>query len=150
MKKPFITFLLVFAIAFGAVAWFNIEKINTNAAIAKSPVYVLATPEGITKKTKKGKVTYQVNFSYSDAGATYKKDSHWFDTVEQAEALASSPVQIAFATNKPADAVFKTEFDQRDPGEGMGSALTTAGMIGFFLALLGTAVLLYRVPSLRR
>ncbi|MCE3605785.1 hypothetical protein LXA47_19565 [Massilia sp. P8910] len=150
MKKPLITFMVVFAIAFGLVAWFNIEKINTNAAIAKSPAYVLATPESITKRTKKGKVTYQVNFSYAAAGASYKMDSHWFDTQEQAQAMANSPVQIAYATDKPADGVFKTDFDQRDPGEGMASALTSAGIIGFFLALLGTAVLLYRIPSLRR
>ncbi|HEX8613903.1 MAG TPA: hypothetical protein VF800_21715 [Telluria sp.] len=150
MKKPFITFLVLFALAFAVFTAVNIKKVDTHAAIAKSPVFVLAAPEGITKKTKKSRVTYQVNYSYAVDGATFKKDTEWFDTVEEAEKMAASPVQIAFATGKPEDSVFKTEFDTRDPNEGLLSALLGAAGIGLAMAFVGTLILLWKFPSLRR
>lgn len=149
MKKPFITFLVLFALAFAIFTAVNIKKIDTHNAIAKSPAFVLATPEGITKKTKKGRVTYQVNYTYAVDGATFKKNTDWFDTVEEAEKMAASPVQIAYPTGKPDDSVFKSEFDTRDPNEGIMSALLNAGGIGLFVALIGTLVLLWKFPSLR-
>ncbi|RSZ58176.1 hypothetical protein HF313_00270 [Massilia atriviolacea] len=150
MKKPLLTFLVLFALAFAVFTWVNIKKIDTHNAIAKSPVFVLATPDGITKKTKKSRVTYQVNYSYIVDGATFKIDTEWFDTPEEAEKMAASPVQVAFATGKPDDSVFKTEFDTRDPKEGIVSAVLGAGAIGFVMALIGTLVLLWKFPSLRR
>lgn len=149
MKKPLITFLVLFALAFAVFTTINIKKIDTHTAIAKSPVFVLATPEGITKKTKKSRVTYQVNYSYAVDGASFKKDTEWFDTVEEAEKMAASPVQIAFATGKPDDSVFKSEFDTRDPKEGILSALLGAAGIGLAMAFVGTLVLLWKFPSLR-
>ncbi|MDM5177939.1 hypothetical protein PO883_12130 [Massilia sp. DJPM01] len=149
MKKPLITFLAVFAIAFAIIATVNIKKIDTNIAIAHAPAFVVAKPDGITKRTKKSRVTYQVNFSYSIAGINYKMDSDWLDTVADAETLASSPVQIAYDSTKPENAVFRSDFDKRDPNEGTVSALISAGGLGLFLALLVTAVLLYKFPSLR-
>jgi hypothetical protein len=149
MKKPLITFLVLFAIVFAVFATANIKKIDTHVAIAKSPVFVLATPEGITKKTKKSRVTYQVNYTYAVDGTTYKRNTEWFDTVEEAEKMAASPVQIAYPTGKPDDSVFKSEFDSRDPNEGMMSALLSAGGIGLFAAFIGTLILLWKFPSLR-
>ncbi len=150
MKKPFLTFLVLFALAFAFCTWVNIKKIDTHNAIAKSPVFVLATPEGITKRTKKSRVTYQVNYSYTVDGATFKKDTDWFDTVEEAEKMADSPVQIAFATGKPDDSIFKTEYDTRDPKEGIMSAVLAGAGIGLFMAFIGTLVLLWKFPALRR
>ncbi|MDQ1924111.1 hypothetical protein [Massilia pseudoviolaceinigra] len=150
MKKPLITFFVVFAIAFGIMAAINIKKIETNVAIAKAPAFVVAKPDGIIKRTKKSRDTYQVKFSYSIAGINYNMDSDWFDTVAEAEALAKSPVQIAYDSIKPENAVFRSDFDKRDPNEVTISALISAGGLGLFMALLLTAVLLYKFPSLRR
>lgn len=150
MKKPFLTFLVLFALAFTFFTWIGIKKVDTHNAIAKSPVFVLATPEGITKKTKKSRVTYQVNYSYTVDGANFTIDTDWFDTVEEAEKMAASPVQIAFATGKPDDAIFKTEFDTRDPNEGILTALLSGAGLGLFVAFIGTLVLLWKFPILRR
>lgn len=150
MKKPLITFLVVFAIAFGVVATAEINKIDTNVAIAKSPAFVLATPEGITKRTKKSRESFQVNYTYDVAGTSYKKDTDWMDTVAEAEALAATPVQIAYATSKPADGVFKSDYDKRDPNEGMMSALLSAAGFGLLGGIVGTLILLWQFPWLRR
>lgn len=149
MKKPFITFLVLFALAFAVFASINIKKIDTHNAIAKAPAFVLATPEGITKKTKKSRETFQVNYTYAVDGATFKKDTEWFDTVAEAEKMAASPVQIAYPAGKPDDSVFKSEFDARDPNEGILSALLGAGGFGLVAAFIGTLVLLWKFPSLR-
>lgn len=150
MKKPLITLLVVFAIAFGIFATAEIRKIDTNAAIAKAPVFVVATPDGITKKTKKGRTSFQVNYSYAVSGAQYKIDTKFFSTEEEALAMAAQPVQVAFAASNPNDAVFKSEFDQRDPNAGMSSALTSAAGFGLVASLVVTLVLLWKFPWLRR
>lgn len=150
MKKPLIAFAVVFAILFGFFATIGIQKINTNAAIAKAPAFVLAEAAGITKKTKKSRETFQVNFTYAVAGATYKIDSDWMDTVAQAEALAASPVEIAYAASAPADGVFKSEFDKRDVTEGVTGAVGKAAGLGFLVAIFATLFLIWKFPVLRR
>ena len=150
MKKPLITFLVVFVLAFGILATVEIQKIDTNVAIAKSPAFVLAAVEGITKKTKKSRETFQVNYSYAVAGTTYKLDTEWLDTVAEAEALAGTAVQIAYATTAPAHGVFKSDFDKRDPKEGIASALVSAAGFGLLGAIIGTLALLWQFPWLRR
>lgn len=150
MKRPLLTFAVVFAILFGLFATIGIGQINTHVAIAKSPAYVLATPEGMTKKTKKGRETFQINYTYAVAGATYKIDSAWLKTEAEAEALANAPVQVAYATTAPADGVFKSEFDQRDPNESIPGALAKACGLGFLLAIVGTLLLIWKYPVLRR
>ncbi len=150
MKKPLLAFAGVFAILFGLFVTIGIQQMNNYAAIAKSPAYVLAAPEGITKKTKKSREKFQVNFSYAVAGTTYKIDSDWMSTVAEAEALAATPVQIAYATTAPADAVFKSDFDKRDAGEGVSSVLGKAAGLGFLLAIVGTLLLIWKFPVLRR
>ena len=150
MKKPLITFVVLLILAFGITAFVEISKIDNHVAIAKSPAFVVATPEGITKKTKKSRETFQVNFTYTVAGTPYKIDSHWMDTEAQAVAFGSTPVQIAYATTAPADGIFKSEFDKRDPKEGMMSALTTAAGLGLLGAFIGTLALLGQFPWLRR
>lgn len=149
MKKPLIAFLVVFAIAFGIFASAEIKKIDTNAAIAKAPVFVLATPEGITKKTKKGRTSFQVNYTYPVAGSSYAIDTDFFDTEAEAMALAETPVQVAYAATRPADGVFKSEFDKRDPNAGMGSAVMSAAAFGLLLSIVVTMVLLWKFPWLR-
>jgi hypothetical protein len=150
MKKPLIAFAVVFAILFGLFATIGIQQINTNAAIAKAPAYVLATPEGITKKTKKSRETFQVNFTYAVAGTTYKIDSDWMSTVAEAEALAATPVQIAYAASAPADGVFKSDFDKRDVTESVPGAVSKAAGLGFLLAIFATLFLIWKFPVLRR
>jgi hypothetical protein len=150
MKKPLIAFLVVFALAFGLFASIGIEQVNTNVAIAKSPAFVLATPEGITKKTKKSRETFQVNYTYAVAGTTYKLDTDWMSTVAEAEALAATPVQVAYATTAPSHGVFKTDFDKRDPKESIVGALTTAAGIGLLASIFITLVLVWKFPWLRR
>lgn len=150
MKRSLAVFALVFAILFGLFATIGIQKNHTNAAIAKSPAYVLATPDGITKKTKKSRETFQVNFSYVVAGTTYKIDSDWKGSMAAAEALAATPVQLVYATTSPADAAFKSDFDKRDQNEGMSDVLGKAAGLGFLLAIFGTLFLIWKFPVLRR
>lgn len=150
MKKPLITFSALLVLAFTVSAYYEIAKIDTNAAIAKSPAFVVATPEGITTRTKKSRETFQVNFTYEVAGTMYKIDSEWMDTEAEAVALGSKPVQIAYATTAPAEGVFKSEFDRRDPNEGIASALTTAAGLALLGAIIGTLALLWQFPWLRR
>lgn len=150
MKKPLIAFAVVFAVVFGLLAAMEIGKINNNVAIAKSPAFVLANPAGITKKTKKSRETFQVNYTYAVAGTTYKIDTPWMDTAAEAEALIETPVQVAYATTAPADGVFKSDFDKRDPKEGIPSALATAGGFGLIASLLITLFLAWKFPWLRR
>ena len=118
MKKPLITFVSLLVLAFGICAFLEISKIGNHAAIAKSPAFVAATPEGITKKTKKSRDTFQVNFTYAAAGSTYKIDSHWMDTEAEAVAFGSGPVQIAYAATAPAD-LFATAGQRRALKVGM-------------------------------
>lgn len=150
MKKPLIAFLVVFLLAVGLVAWFKIDEMQTYNTIAKSPAFVVATPEGITKKTKKGREEFQINFIYTVAGNNYPIDSTFMDTEAEAMEFAAKPVEVAYATTAPATAVFKTAYDKRDTSQGMGSLILEALGFGFLLSLLGTAVLLYQFPSLRR
>ncbi len=150
MKKPIITFLVVFAIAFGLIATGEIHKIDNHVAIAKSPAFVLATAEGITKKTKKSRETFQVNYTYAVAGTTYKIDTSWMNSVAEAEAMAATPVQIAYATTAPADGIFKSDFDKRDPTESTAGALGNAAEFGLIGALILTLLLVWKFPSLRR
>jgi hypothetical protein len=149
MKKPLITFAVVFAIAFGIFASIGIKKLNNNAAIAKAPSYVLATPNGITKKTKKGRETFQVNYTYAVAGTDYKIDTHWMSSESEAVAMADTPVQVAYAATAPAEAIFKSEFDKRDPHESMAGAIGGAAGIGFLLSIFLTLVLIWKFPILR-
>ena len=72
MKKPIMTFLALLVLAFGITAFVEISKIGNHAAIAKSPGFVAATPEGITKKTKKSRDTSQVNYTYAVGGVSYQ------------------------------------------------------------------------------
>lgn len=65
-------------------------------------------------------------------------------------ALAASPVQIACATTAPADAVFKSGFDQRDAAEGVSAIVGKAAGLGFLLAIVGTLFLVWKFPVLRR
>jgi hypothetical protein len=150
MKRSLAAFAAVFAIMFGLFAAIGIQQNSNYAAIAKSPTYVLATPEGITKKTKKSRETFQVNFSYAVAGTTYKIDSGWMNSVAEAEALAATPVQLAYAPAAPADAVFKSEFDKRDAKEGVVDVLGKAAGLGLLLAFVGTLFLIWKFPVLRR
>ena len=149
MKKPIIAFLVVFAIAFGIFASAGIHKVNNNLAISKAPVFVLGNPDGITERTKKSRKSYQVNYTYDAGGTTYKLDTDWMDTKEAAMAMADTPVQIAYATATPGDAVFKSEFDARDPNEGIMSALLKAAGIALLAAFGITLVLLWKFPRLR-
>lgn len=150
MKKPLIAFGVLFVLAFAVMAFAGIRKIENHVAIAKSPVFVHATAEGITKKTKKGRESFKVTYTYVAAGNSYKIDSEYVDTLAEAETMAGAPVQIAYATTAPADGVFKTEFDQRDPTEGTASALVEAGGIGLVIAIIGTIALLWQFPWFRR
>jgi hypothetical protein len=150
MKKPLIAFLVVFFLAFGLFSSIGIEQVNTNVAIAKSPAFVLATPEGITKKTKKSKETFQVNYTYAVAGATYKLDTDWMSTVAEAEALAATPVHVAYATTAPSHGVFKTDFDKRDPKESIMGAIITAAGIALLASIFITLLLVWKFPWLRR
>lgn len=149
MTKPLITFLLAFAFVFGVVATVKIRENATNAAIAKAPVYVLATPDGITKKTRKGRTSFQVNYTYVAAGATHTIDTDFFSTEAEAMAMTESPVQVAYAAGNPAQAAFKSEFDKRDPNAGMAGVLGMAAAFGLGLGLLLTLGLLWKYPWLR-
>ncbi|NHZ33041.1 DUF3592 domain-containing protein [Massilia rubra] len=150
MKKPFLTLLVTFVGFFAAFVLMNIKKIDTHSAIAKAPVFVLATPEGITKKTKKLSTSYQVNYTYAVDGATYKIDTDWVKTVEQAEKMASEPVQVAFAAGKPDNGIFKTEYDTHDRSESVWGAILMAAGMGLVAAAGFTLVLLWKFPWLRR
>jgi hypothetical protein len=150
MKKPLIAFVVLFALAFGVVVSGEINKLDTEAAIAKAPVFVLAEPAGITKKTKKGRESYQVNYTYTVAGTSYPMDTAFMSTEAEALAMAASPVQIVYAANTPAVAEFKSDFDSRDPKAGMGGALLTAAGLGLLLAIIGTLVLMWKFPWFRR
>lgn len=150
MKKPLIAFVVLFALAFGLVVTGEIHKLDTEAAIAKAPVFVVATPAGITKKTKKSRESFQVNYTYTVAGTTYPMDTPFMDTEAEALAMAAAPVEIAYAANAPAMAEFKSDFDKRDPNAGMGGALLTAAGLGLLGAIIGTLVLMWKFPWFRR
>ncbi len=150
MKKPLIAFAAIFVVAFGMLAAANMGKIDNNAAIAKSPAFVLATPEGIMEKTKKGNKTYQVKYNYMADGKIYKIDTEWFDTAAEAEAMAASPVQVAYATTAPDKGIFKTEFDQRDPKAGKMGAMASAAGTAVIIGILGALALLWQFPWFRR
>ncbi len=149
MKKPLIAFLVVFAVAFGMFATAEIKKLDTTAAIAEAPAFVLASPEGITKRTKKGRTSFQVNYSYAVQGASYAIDTAFFDTEEQAMAVAAAPMEVAYAVTAPADGVFRSEFDKRDPSAGMGSAVLSAAGFGLLLSIVLTLVMVWKFPWLR-
>lgn len=150
MKRSLAAFAAIFAVLFGLFVTIGIRENHTNAAIAKSPAYVLATPDGITKKTKKGRETFQVNFSYVVAGSTYKIDSDWKSSMAAAEALAATPVQVVYATTSPADAAFKSDFDKRDINQSTSDVLRKAAGLGFLLAIFATLFLVWKFPVLRR
>lgn len=149
MKKPLLAFAVVFAILFGFFVTIGVQEINTNAAIAKAPAYVLATADGITKKTKKSRERFQVNFTYAVAGTSYKIDSEWMSTMAEAEALAATPVQVAYAASAPADGVFKSKFDQRDVSESVAGVVGKAAGLGLLMAILATLFLVWKFPALR-
>ncbi len=150
MKKPLIAFLILFVVAAGFFATIGIQQINNHVAISKSPAFVLAEPQDITKKTKKSKTTFQVNYTYTVSGTTYKLDTDWMDTLPEAEAMFATPVQVAYATTAPAEGIFKSEYDARDPDEGIFGALLKALGLGLGVALVGTLIALWKFPSLRR
>lgn len=150
MKKSLIAFVVLFVVGFAFMAFAGIKKIENHVAIAKSPVFVTAEPDQIIKRTKKSRESFKVSFNYMAAGTSYKIESEYFDTLAEAEAMAAAPVQIAYATTAPADGIFKTEFDARDPKEGTTSALVEAGGIGLVIAIIGTIVLLWQFPWFRR
>jgi hypothetical protein len=150
MKKSIIAFVVILLAAFGLFAFEGMKSLDNNSAIAKAPITVLAVPEGITKKTKKSRESFQVNFSYTAAGTKYMKDSEWMDTQAQAEALGNSPVQIVYAAAAPAEGIFKSEFDKRDPKAGLMTELLTAAGMALIAALLGTLGLNWYFPWMRR
>ena len=150
MKRPLITFVAVLVLSLAFFTVIAIQKNNTEGAIAKSPAFVLAEPQGITQKTKKSRETFQVNYTYTVAGATYKMDTAWMETKAEAEAMAAKPLQVAYATTAPAEAIFKSDFDKRDPDAGIASALFRALWIGVLAAVLITLGLLWKFPFLRR
>lgn len=149
MKKPLIAFLVVFAIAFGIFAMAEMNKIDTTSAIVKSPAVIVAIPDGITKKTKKGRTSFQVNYTYAVAGTKYAIDTEFFDTEAEAMALAKVPVQVIYPTTAPDQGIFKTEFDRRDPNAGMGGAVLSAAGFGLLLSVVMTLVLVWKFPWMR-
>ena len=150
MKRPLITFAVVLVSALAFFSVIAVQQNNTEGAIAKSPGFVLAEPQGITKKTKKSRETFQVNYTYAVDGVSYKMDTGWMETVAEAEAMAASPVQIAYAKSSPGEAIFKNDFDKRDPDAGIGSTLFRVVWTGLLASVLITLGLLWQVPWLRR
>ena len=84
------------------------------------------------------------------AGTTYKIDSRWMDLESEAVAFGSRTVQVAYATTAPANAIFKSEFDQRHPHENALSALVAAAGMGLLVAFIGTLALVGPALWLRR
>lgn len=150
MKKPVIAFAVIFVAAFALFASEGMDKLDNHAAIEKSPAFVVATPDGIMEKTKKGNKTYQVNYTYVADGKPYKIDTEWFGTAAEAEAMAASQVQVAYATTAPAQGIFKSEYDQRDPKAGKMGAMATAAGTALLAGIIGTLLLLWQFPWFRR
>jgi hypothetical protein len=149
MKKPLILFLVLFVLATSLFASLEMEKVETNAAIAKSPGFAVATPDGITKITRKRSVKYQVNYTYQVAGSTYKIDTKSMDEAAAQAELAKPDVQVAYATNTPSLALLKSDYEQRDLKETMTGAILTAAGFALVMAFVATLVLSWKFSWLR-
>jgi hypothetical protein len=150
MKKPVVVFLLVFALALGIFTWIEYSDTSTHAAIEKSPAYATAVADGMTKKTRRLKASYQVNFSYEVDGIRYKLDTGYMDESDAQALMANPGVQIAYATSEPGTAVLKSEYDARESDQSFSGALGKSFMLSLMMALVATAVILFQYPSLRR
>lgn len=149
MKKPLIMFLVLFVLATSLFASLEMEKVETNAAITRSPGFAVATPDGITKITRKRSVKYQVNYTYQVAGATYKIDTRSMDEAAAQAELAKPDVQVAYSTNTPSMALLKSDYDQRDLKETMAGAILTAAGFALVMAFVATLVLSWKFGWLR-
>jgi hypothetical protein len=150
MKKPLILFLVLFILGTSLFASIEMEKVETNAAITKSPGYTVATPDKITKITRKRSVKYQVNYTYQVAGQTYKIDTASMDEAGAQAEMAKQNVQIAYCTQTPSMALFKSDYDQRDLKETMAGAILSAAGIALLISLVASLFLSWKLGWLRR
>lgn len=150
MKRLIILFVTLFVVGTGVFTSFELDTVGANAAIEKSPAYAVVTPEGITKKTKKGRSTFQVNFAYEVAGAAYKFDTKFMEESEAMALAAQKDVQVIFPSNAPDKAMLKSEFESRDRDGSFLHALLKAAGIALFAALIGSAVLAFKFPWFRQ
>lgn len=150
MKKPIILFVVLFALALSFFTMLERDEMAVNAAIEKAPGYAVVTPEGITKKTKKGRSTFQVNYSYQVNGAKYTFDTAFMEEAEAMALAETAGVQVAFPAASPATAKLKSDFDKRERDYSFMGALMKAMGFSFFVALIGSAVLVYRISWFRR
>ena len=150
MKKPLFLFAAIFAIA----AWFlgssGMDEVNLNTAIAKSPTYAPAIPEGLSETKRKRSTKYEVNYVYQVAGVDYKINSKSMDK-EEATALLSKPnVEVAFVTGAPEKALMRHDFDQRDPKQSTFGAILTAAGFALLAGIVGSLVLSWKLGWLSR
>ena len=150
MKKPIFLFVAIFAIAAYFLGASGMDEVNLHNAIAKSPAYAEAVPEGITEHKRKRSTSYRVNYVYQVAGASYKIDSASMDKDEALAAAAIPNVQVAYVSGTPSQAILKSEFDSRDPKESVMGAVITAAGIALLIGIFGSLILSWKFGWLSR
>jgi hypothetical protein len=150
MKKPLFLFVAIFAVAAYFLGSSGMEEVNLHKAIAKSPAYAEAVPEGITETKRKRSTSYHVNYVYQVAGTSYKIDSASMDKDEALAAAAIPNVQVVYASATPAQALLKSEFDQLDPKESVFGAILTALGIALVAGFIGSLILSWKFGWLSR
>jgi hypothetical protein len=149
MKKTVIAFLVAFVFAFCGFAYLAQNEVDTNAAISKSPGFVLATPEGITKTTRKGS-NYRVNYSYLVAGIAYKIDSKPMGKADAQTVFDGANVEVAYYTEKPSIAVLRRDYEQRDRTASKAGAIRSVVGLSLMMALATALTLSWACGWLRR
>ena len=150
MKKPIFLFVAIFAIAAYFLGASGMDEVNLHKAIAASPAYAEAIPEGITEHKRKRSTSYSVNYAYQVAGVSYKIDSASMDKEEALAAAAIPNVQVAYVSTAPAQALLKSEFDARDPKESVFGAIITAAGIALLIGIIGSLILSWKFGWLSR
>ena len=149
MKKIIILFAVSFVVLSVFFSMDEIEHVNQHAAITKSTGFAAATPEGITKITRKRSVNYQVNYVYEVAGTSYKIDSGK-TSEENAKAMVMKAEQVAYDTKAPSNAMLKSDFEHLDKNEGLLSAIMTALGMGLLGAVAISAIAYWKFNWFRR
>jgi hypothetical protein len=152
MIRSLVLFCVLFAIALLSFSYLEYDKVSLKSAIEEFPAYAVLTPGEMTSKTKKGRTTYQVHYTYRVAGTMYEFNSPYVSEWEAKKFVSSNDTQLAFVAGAPERAMLKTEFEHRKRQSDQTFAGVLRGAFSFaaIFALIATAVVIYRFSWFRR
>jgi hypothetical protein len=111
------------------------ERVDTMTSVARSPGFVRATMDGITKTAGKRRDSYRVHFKYVVDGVAYRTSTSSTDESGALQYASQPSVEVAYDTRKPSVSTLRRYYDLRDKQDSVGRALFLSAVLSLGIAL---------------